>query len=615
MFASLKNKIKEETGSDVISTTSSGGANNFTPTPPHPPHHRLVNHSNNNKVLQADNRRFPSTISVNSNDDQQNDQLSLLRVQCQDLQNRLHSLQDEKSRIEKTNEILLESVKVAQTQKDLYCEEQEKIQNIQQNEIEKLRSLLAFREQEAVDRLSGLRQSQQQVENLTSELERLKHLELEVEDLKDELEHFRHASQLDKNNLTTTMAAMKEENEHLKMRLQIVQQSRVDSLNALSTDEKLLALVQERKLLEQHLEEAHLQLSDIKSSWSGQNLALETQVSRLSKQVAEETTEKRKIQKIRDDLGERVKQLEFDLISMKDEVQQRDVKIKLLEEEIDELNSTLKECREENEQQILFERNKSENLQKENSQLKCKLESNEERFNDFAADSSNAAQSLRQQIEELQCLLNQEKDEKLTALLKNAEISQNLDILRKELKSEQDETNELQEKNKQLESELKTINVERQTNKENLEELRSIIHKNENKLREIDDLQRETVEKNKTIKILNQRLLDLKKTLQKEFCSAKNSEGNCSCGYRMHANDNGVVMDEVNFKYLKHVIVKFLTSREVEARHLLRAVATLLKLTKEEEKLLHDTLTWKMSWFGSKPDHGSGQHAFSIPPS
>uniref|UniRef100_A0A1B0FD33 GRIP domain-containing protein n=1 Tax=Glossina morsitans morsitans TaxID=37546 RepID=A0A1B0FD33_GLOMM len=613
MFASLKNKIKEETGSDVISTTSSGGANNFTPTPPHPPHHRLVNHSNNNKFLQADNRRFPSTISVNSNDDQQvkNDQLSLLRVQCQDLQNRLHSLQDEKSRIEKTNEILLESVKVAQTQKDLYCEEQEKIQNIQQNEIEKLRSLLAFREQEAVDRLSGLRQSQQQVENLTSELERLKHLELEVEDLK----HFRHASQLDKNNLTTTMAAMKEENEHLKMRLQIVQQSRVDSLNALSTDEKLLALVQERKLLEQHLEEAHLQLSDIKSSWSGQNLALETQVSRLSKQVAEETTEKRKIQKIRDDLGERVKQLEFDLISMKDEVQQRDVKIKLLEEEIDELNSTLKECREENEQQILFERNKSENLQKENLQLKCKLESNEERFNDFAADSSNAAQSLRQQIEELQCSLNQEKDEKLTALLKNAEISQNLDILRKELKSEQDETNELQEKNKQLESELKTINVERQTNKENLEELRSIMHKNENKLREIDDLQRETVEKNKTIKILNQRLLDLKKTLQKEFCSVKTSEGNCNCGYRMHANDNGVVMDEVNFKYLKHVIVKFLTSREVEARHLLRAVATLLKLTKEEEKLLHDTLTWKMSWFGSKPDHGSGQHAFSIPPS
>lgn len=35
------------------------------------------------------------------------------------------------------------------------------------------------------------------------------------------------------------------------------------------------------------------------------------------------------------------------------------LQIKLLEDELDELNVALKECREENEQQILFERNKS----------------------------------------------------------------------------------------------------------------------------------------------------------------------------------------------------------------------------------------------------------------
>lgn len=46
----------------------------------------------------------------------------------------------------------------------------------------------------------------------------------------------------------------------------------------LNKDEKVQALLQERKLLEQRLEEAHLHLSDIKSSWSAQNLALETQV-------------------------------------------------------------------------------------------------------------------------------------------------------------------------------------------------------------------------------------------------------------------------------------------------------------------------------------------------
>lgn len=63
-----------------------------------------------------------------------------------------------------------------------------------------------------------------------------------------------------------------------------------------------------------------------------------------------------------------------------------------------------------------------------------------------------------------------------------------------------------------------------------------------------------------------------------------------------------VIMDEVNFRYLKHVILKFLTSQEFEAKHLIKAVSTLLYLTKDEEKLLNDYLNWKNSWFGTKPD-------------
>lgn len=56
-----------------------------------------------------------------------------LRSQCNELSSRvsilnqsLQQLQEEKTRVDKTNEILLESVRVAQTQKDIYCEEQEK---------------------------------------------------------------------------------------------------------------------------------------------------------------------------------------------------------------------------------------------------------------------------------------------------------------------------------------------------------------------------------------------------------------------------------------------------------------------------------------------------------
>lgn len=61
-------------------------------------------------------------------------------------------------------------------------------------------------------------------------------------------------------------------------------------------------------------------------------------------------------------------------------------------------------------------------------------------------------------------------------------------------------------------------------------------------------------------------------------------------------------MDEVKFSYLKHVILKFLTSHEMEAKHLIRAVSTLLYLSDSEEKLLTDTLEYRRSWFGTKPD-------------
>lgn len=324
----------------------------------------------------------------------------------------------------------------------------------------------------------------------------------------------------------------------------------------------------------------------------------------------------------------------------------------------------------------------------------------DERFSEYATNAEHVAQSLRQQTTQLQEQLNEaqniletEKEEKLTALLRNAEISQSEEILRKELRMERDEANELHEKNEQLTGEMEAKIQEIKQCKIEMEDLKTVMYKNDEKLKEIDEMQREISEKNKvifhiiiliyyccykyslcfactpqTIKILNQRLADLKKTLQKEFHSAKSFEaekernGNCiaakspttanvvavstavandtlaceHCGGMSAATSNSIVMDEVNFKYLKHVIVKFLTSREVsatsdvfyliifktkfiyqqvEARHLIRAVATLLKLTKDEEKLLQDTLNWKMSWFGSKPNHGRGQHSFSIPPS
>lgn len=106
------------------------------------------------------------------------------------------------------------------------------------------------------------------------------------------------------------------------------------------------------------------------------------------------------------------------------------------------------------------------------------------------------------------------------------------------------------------------------------------------------------------IKTLTLRLADMKKTLQQELRTTNN--------HNFFSDDvtpaailtpNSVRRDEedVNFKYLKHVVIKFLTSKDYEAQHLTKAISTVLKFTPEEEKLINDTIEWKKSWFGSRP--------------
>ncbi|KAL5287433.1 GOLGA1 family protein [Megaselia abdita] len=399
--------------------------------------------------------------------------------------------------------------------------------------------------------------------------------------VEDELNRVKHSTQYDKNNMMSSLAALEEENKHLRSRIKIFEQSRLDVVATLNSDEKIKALGQERKLLEQHLEEAHLQLSDIKSVWSSQNLALETQLARLSSQVAEETTEKRRAVKERDESQQKVKNLEFDFVKLTEEVGQKDCK---------------------------------ESQTKEIQELRDRLIKSEERLTEIAENSEKISTALRTQNsslnEKYHDMTNQfeiEREEKITALLRNAEISQSEEILKKELRIERDEITELQEENNKMKVEITDL-------KNKVNDLEFSARKREDHSVENDVLKKELCEKNQVVRNLTQRLSDVKKEFQSNGKLATVPVQNLVP--KKPSSDSGiVVMDDVNFSYLKHVIIKFLTSREMEARQLVKAVATLLHLSKEEEKLLDDTLSWKMSWFGSKPRHGSGQKAFAIPPS
>lgn len=132
---------------------------------------------------------------------------------------------------------------------------------------------------------------------------------------------------MDSNHLKTQLSAKEEEIRHLSTRLEISEQSRALFASTDADNEKVTLLLQERKILENRLEEAHLHLYDIKSSWTSQNLTLENQLQRLSRQVADETAEKRKAFEAKESLCERIKQLETDLIKARDELNQRDNKV------------------------------------------------------------------------------------------------------------------------------------------------------------------------------------------------------------------------------------------------------------------------------------------------
>uniref|UniRef100_A0AAA9TY13 Golgin subfamily A member 1 n=2 Tax=Bos taurus TaxID=9913 RepID=A0AAA9TY13_BOVIN len=129
--------------------------------------------------------------------------------------------------------------------------------------------------------------------------------------------------------------------------------------------------------------------------------------------------------------------------------------------------------------------------------------------------------------------------------------------------------------------------------------------------KEKQDLEQQLLEKNKTIKQMQQRMLELKKTLQKELKIRPDNElfevrekpGPEMSNLAPSVTNNADLTDarEINFEYLKHVVLKFMSCRESEAFHLIKAVSVLLNFSQEEENMLKETLEYKMSWFGSKP--------------
>ncbi|KAK7870589.1 hypothetical protein R5R35_009095 [Gryllus longicercus] len=748
MFASLKNKIKEETGSDLTnlpilsnqtlklgsgrfrgkhsrqgSGSSIGSISLESVTDEHPSSplslskqdvsdvkfeegkvltakeiKRLEKREDEwRKILQKKEDDWAKKMERKEEefkkrlDDQQKEWKRSLEL----LEKEKNVLEDEKREVVKQKLNLEDALKVAEEYKKKvyqYQEDIDQLEGFQTQEMAKIKHLLLVKEQELAEKDGVLKENSDQVEALKAEVGRLHRYEEELNNVQDELASVRHAGERERARLGSALAQAEEEARHLRDRVAVLERrasAECAALGApLSADERVAALLGERALLERRLEEAHLHLADIKSSWSDKIASLETQVGRLCRQAGEEGAERRRAESERDALLERTRALEVLLERAKTAARRQDEQLADARARADALAADLQELQLATGQEIVDLGERIEASNNERTDLLNRLEEAEKRLKEISEEHkviSNSLQSeqtkssqldeeLRQvQVElrgeqarciELQKSLSHERQDKDAILLRNAQVSQEVQLAQQAAREQQRDQAELLNRVTSLENQLSEKNKESERWKslnENLsrrvQELELVEHNKqaavdlERDLRKnICDLEEQLAEKNKSIKVLQQRLADMKKTLQRELrgpggSSDSGPPSDMSDGFSNFLGSNSgsaslssnnvtrsarspnlqaistnhlpkaEESDDINFKYLKHVLIKFLTSREYEAQHLTRAVATLLKFTPEEERLLRETLEWKMSWFGTRPSLGIGQTSKTIPPS
>ncbi|XP_073322115.1 golgin subfamily A member 1 isoform X2 [Pagrus major] len=403
-------------------------------------------------------------------------------------------------------------------------------------------------------------------------------------------------------------------------------------------EQKVLDSNERLKSAEQQITEKQQHMDKLQGEWSAEKAFLDQQVSLLEQQSQEKAS-----------------RLEDSITSLQTERQMLEDRVADLDKQRGEANSTVKQLTEEleqcqaelnNRQTVSLEiakaleetRQQKEELQTQVGELNTSLQSSQQ-------DVSAVTEKLTLREEDIKTLQNevqrrqaslvqlQEEVEQQRAQLEQMEQDKDSQLmsLREELLSQTQQLDSCQARISYLEVEVETLT----------EQLHSpaVCEENHNGSVTVDDLdhiqkvnrelEQQLSDKNRTIKQLQQRLAELKRTLQKELklkpepeaegkeklpeIRAEKQERVCPdlppVSNPSPPTSNPTVTNtsdlndkrEINFDYLKHVVLKFMSSREAEAYQLIRAVSVLLNFTREEEDMLKQTLEYKMSWFGSKP--------------
>lgn len=600
--------------------------------------------------LKALEQQHEESCRLNSDFEIEREELLLLREEadkkiselegkCQELQSVIQQVSEDFQKSQSMVSTLERSLQELQTENDALKLQQQKAA-VTEEDKERLLMDLQKKVTSLERRLQG---------NLSQD-EHLQELLQEKSSLEQSLEETRAELLVVRTNHADTVSSLEAQVSRMSCsitELQTLLRHKDDSSRAYkertdtqiaNLEQKVLDSNERLKSAEQQITEKQQHMDKLQGEWSAEKAFLDQQVSLLEQQSQEKAS-----------------RLEDSITSLQTERQMLQDRVADLDKQIGEANSTLKQltgeleqCQVElnNRQTVSLEiakaleetRQQKEELQTQVGELNTSLQSSQQEVSTVTEKLTLREEDIKTLQNEVQCrqaslVQLQEELEQQRAQMEQMEQDKDSQLmsLKEELLSQTQQLDSCQARISYLEVEVETLT----------EQLHSpaVCEENHNGSVTVDDLdhiqkvnrelEQQLSDKNRTIKQLQQRLAELKRTLQKELklkpepeaegkeklpeIRAEKQERFCPdlppVSYPSPPTSNPTVTNtsdlndkrEINFEYLKHVVLKFMSSREAEAFQLIRAVSVLLNFTREEEDMLKQTLEYKMSWFGSKP--------------
>lgn len=424
--------------------------------------------------------------------------------------------------------------------------------------------------------------------------------------------------------------AMEKERGQLESRLQ---ESR-DQLNELRTNsnDRINTLGSLVSTLNERLERKESELTELKrkydqeyESWRSKNLQLEQQLARLQQETK---LGKRSSDEQAAQLEEQVMNLEEAREREKNEMQTKLDRLKMIENEYsrqeDSYKQQLADLEEDKEQlqnelMSKAEENRHvslclEDAMKETNELKSQLESPSH----FASNlNPEATENIKEELHSTKVRYQNAEE-----ALKQREKT--IAELRRTVAEKEELLNRSTTKIRQYEENNRYLGNDRIYNSENrdfqkslkervkeLEEQlqeREMLQLDENELRDLrkdnSRLETDLEDKDKKIKLLQAKIIELKKAFQREL--KMSAPGEECMERRSPGTPNGDVMTpsdeekdrheylDMNFKYLKHVVLKYMCSSNKQSRQLINVIGYLLRFTPKEEKCVMEAMEWKL---------------------